>query len=137
MWFNTSCGGLTIPWLAMLLICRRHVGPTAKCRHFWLTRPCCADTKLIPIQHFCVGDGQNLPLSSFLVPEYACTTCQKHLHTLSCLQYAIGALSEILLLTTTIHNNQQSHTTLSSTGFSPIPPWLGQWHHQLMVRRFL
>ncbi len=45
----------------------------------------------------------------------------------------IRALSEIFLLTTTTHNNQQSHTALPSTSFSPLSPWLGQWHHQLMV----
>ena len=26
-----------------------------------------------------------------------------------------------------------SHAALPSTGFSPLPPWLGQRHHQLMV----
>jgi len=26
-----------------------------------------------------------------------------------------------------------SHDSLPSTGFSPLPPWLGQQHHQLMV----
>ena len=24
-----------------------------------------------------------------------------------------------------------SHATLPSTGLSPLPPWVGQWHHQL------
>ena len=26
-----------------------------------------------------------------------------------------------------------SHTTLPSTGFSPLSPWVGQRHHQIMV----
>jgi hypothetical protein len=26
-----------------------------------------------------------------------------------------------------------SHTALSSTGFSPLPLWVGQRHHQIMV----
>ena len=26
-----------------------------------------------------------------------------------------------------------SHATLPFTSFSPLPPWLGQRHHQLMV----
>jgi hypothetical protein len=26
-----------------------------------------------------------------------------------------------------------SHAALPSTGFSPLPPWLGQRHHQLML----
>ena len=52
-------------WLAMSPTCWRHIRPTAKCRHFWPTWLCCANTKLIPTQYFCVGDGRHLPLSSF------------------------------------------------------------------------
>jgi len=26
-----------------------------------------------------------------------------------------------------------SHAALPSTGFSPLPPWIGQRHHQVMV----
>ena len=55
--------------LAMLLTCRRHVGPMAKCRHILPTCLCRGDTKLIPTQHFCVGDGRHSPPSSFRVPE--------------------------------------------------------------------
>ena len=55
-------------WLAMSPTCWQHVGPTAKCRHFWPTRPCRADTKLIPTQHFCVGMADIYPFL-LLVPE--------------------------------------------------------------------
>jgi hypothetical protein len=91
-------------WLAMSPTCRRHVGPTAKCRHFWPTRPCRADTKLIPTQHFCVGNGRHLPLSSFCTRVRMYAQPAKNLYiqrSLSCLQYTIEQL-----LTTTTHNNQ-------------------------------
>jgi hypothetical protein len=26
-----------------------------------------------------------------------------------------------------------SHAAIPSTGFNPLPPWVGQRHHQLMV----
>jgi hypothetical protein len=94
--------------------CRQHVGPPAKCRQFWPTRPCRADTKLIPTQYFRVGDGWHLSLF-LLVPEvrtyYIRTTCQKPQHT----------------------TTNMSHTALPSTGFRPLPPWVGQCHYQIMV----
>jgi hypothetical protein len=48
------------------LPCHKHI-----C-HFWPTRPCRADTQLIPTQHIHVGDGGHLPLSSF------CTRVRMH-----------------------------------------------------------
>ena len=84
--------------------CWRHVGPTAKYWHFWPTRPCRADTKLIPTQHCCVGDGRHLPLSSFCTRVCMYAQPAKNLYiqrSLSCLQYTIEQL-----LTTTTDNNQ-------------------------------
>jgi hypothetical protein len=49
------------PWLGKLPTYRQHVGPTAKCWHFWPTSPCRGDTKPIPTQYFCVGDCRHSP----------------------------------------------------------------------------
>ena len=70
--------------------CQRHVGTTVKCRHFGPTRPCRADTKLIRTQHFRVGDGRQLPLSSLSTRgRYnTCTTCQKSQHTTTNMSHA-------------------------------------------------
>jgi hypothetical protein len=95
----------------MSLTCRRHVGLTAKCWHFWPTRPCRADTKLIPTQHFRVGDGRHLPLSPLTRGTYIHKICQKPQHK-----------------TTNL-----SQAALPSTGFRPLSPWVGQRHHQIMV----
>ena len=66
-------------WLAMLPTCWRHVGPTAKCRHFLPTQPCHADTKLIPTQHFLVRDGQHLPF--FFLYQSTYTQPAKNLYS--------------------------------------------------------
>jgi hypothetical protein len=66
-------------WLAMSPTCRRHVGPTAKCRHFLPTQPCHADTKLIPTQHFLVRDGQHLPF--FFLYQSTYTQPAKNLYS--------------------------------------------------------
>ena len=97
-------GGATNPsaWLAMLPTCWQHVGPTAKCRHFWPTRPSHADTKLIPTQHFHVGDGQHLPLSSFC--------CTHNLPKTSTYSLVYNTIEQ---LTTTTHNNQQEPRRLT------------------------
>ena len=42
-------------WLRKSPTCRRHVAPTAKCRHFWPKCPCRADTILIPTHFFLSG----------------------------------------------------------------------------------
>jgi hypothetical protein len=62
------------------------------------------------------------------VPEYIHTTCQKPLLYIRSLVYNM------------IEQWQQQHTTtnmsraaLPSTSFSPLPPWFGQRHRQLMV----
>jgi len=68
-------------WLAMLPTCWQHVGPTAKCRHFWQTRLCRADTKLIPTQKIVSVMADIYPFL-FFVPEYVRTTYQKPLGTL-------------------------------------------------------
>jgi hypothetical protein len=84
-----------------------------------------ADT--IPSQHFRVGNGRHLPLSSFCTRVRMYAQPAKNLYiqrSLSCLQYTI----EQLLTTTT----NMSHAALPSTGFSSLPPWLSQLHHQLM-----
>ena len=39
----------------MSATCRRHVGPTAKSRHFWPTRPSRADTNSFPTLFLCRG----------------------------------------------------------------------------------
>ena len=92
---------------------------SATCRHdsqmlaLGPTRPCRADTKLIQTQHFRVGDGRQLPLSSLSTRgRYnTCTTCQKSQDT----------------------TTNMSHANLPSTGLKPLPPWVGQRHHQIMV----
>jgi hypothetical protein len=56
-----SVGLYPLPWLGKLPTCWRHVGLTAKCRHFWPTSPCRGDTKPIPTQYFCVGDCRHSP----------------------------------------------------------------------------
>ncbi len=43
-----------LPWLGKSPTCRRHVGPTAKSRHFWTTLPSRADTNSFPTL-FCVS----------------------------------------------------------------------------------
>ena len=42
-------------WLGKSPTCRRHVGPTAKSRHFWPTRPSRADTNSFPTLFLCRG----------------------------------------------------------------------------------
>jgi hypothetical protein len=59
----------------------------------------------IPTDHFRVGDGRHLPLSSF------CTRVRMYEQPAKNMSYA----------------------ALPFTGFSSLPPWLGQRHHQLMV----
>ncbi len=48
-------GGSSYAWLRKSPTCRRHVAPTAKCRHFWPKCPCRADTILIPPHFFLSG----------------------------------------------------------------------------------
>jgi len=85
---------------------------SATCRHdsqmlaLGPTRPCRADTKLILSQHFHVA--------FFLSTRgryNICTTFQKSQHT----------------------TTNMSHAVLLSTGLKPLPPWVGQRHHQIMV----
>ena len=83
--------------------------------------------KIDPDRH----NGWHLPFFFLYQSMYAQPA--KNLSIRSLVYNTIGALSKIFLLTTTTHNNQQSHAALSSTGFSPLPPWLGRRHHQLMV----
>ncbi len=66
--YGVALGVTFRTWLGKSPTCRQHVGPTAKCRHFWLTSPCRGDTKPIPTQYFCVGDCRHSP-NFFLVPE--------------------------------------------------------------------
>jgi hypothetical protein len=42
-------------WLGKSPTCWRHVGPTAKSRHFWPTWPSRADTNLFPTLFLCRG----------------------------------------------------------------------------------
>ena len=43
------------PWLRKLQTCRRHVAPTAKCRHIWPKFLCRGNTILIPTHFFVPG----------------------------------------------------------------------------------
>jgi hypothetical protein len=102
-------------WLGMSPTCWRHVSPTTKCCHFWPTQPCRADTKLIPTQHFCVGDGQRLPLSSFSTRGmYAQPAKNLYIHSRTCLLYNRCSKKVFFVLTnTSTHNNQHE----------PMPPY--------------
>ena len=76
---------------------------------------------------FVLGMADIYPFLLFVL-EYVRTTCQNPLLYIHSLDY------------NTIEQWQQQHTTtnmshaaLPSTGFSPLHPWLGQRHRQLMV----
>jgi len=51
-------------WLGKSPTCRRHVGPTAKSRHFWPTLPSRADTNLFPTLFFVLGIADFLQIFS-------------------------------------------------------------------------
>ena len=48
---RSTSSAFSFPWLGKSPTCRRHVGPTAKSRHFWPTWPSRADTNSFPT-HF-------------------------------------------------------------------------------------